>query len=384
MKAQAVIEKNPNLNHQIVADTENVLNSIIVVFSIMSGIGLIATLFLYQRKTASLAIILAVLATIIVVKLLIRSGHVRLSGIFIVSSLWIIFALLVLLGGGLNNINVVFFISLTVVAGLLLGKRATFLTAGAGIAVSIGVVLLTIFGYLPSPYFMSTPLGNLMQFGFALALTVSALNIALRDRDKALAESNQRLLNQLAAEQALKESEERFRELSIVDDLTRLYNSRHFYAQLNNELERSKRYEQPLTLLMLDLDDFKLFNDTYGHIEGDAVLSRLGQVIKRCLRETDIAFRYGGEEFTILLPMTTGAEGIVIAERIRQEFKRERFSPKPDSEVHLTVSIGIGQYEFGEDMRAFVHRVDLLMYHGKKNGKDRVCAEASREFLLKQ
>jgi len=176
--------------------------------------------------------------------------------------------------------------------------------------------------------------------------------------------------------EALQDSENRYRELSIVDDLTTLYNSRHFYVQLKDELERSNRYEQPLTLLMLDLDDFKAFNDAYGHVEGDQVLQRLGQVVKRCLRETDHAYRYGGEEFTILLPMTTGADGAVTAERIRMEFKNETFSPASGQEVHLTVSIGLAQYKPKEDVKAFVHRVDLLMYQGKKNGKDRVCSEA--------
>jgi diguanylate cyclase (GGDEF)-like protein/PAS domain S-box-containing protein len=177
-------------------------------------------------------------------------------------------------------------------------------------------------------------------------------------------------------EQELKKSEQRYRELSIIDDLTRLYNSRHFYFQLKIELRRSNRYEQPLTLLLLDLDNFKGFNDTYGHVQGDQVLQRLGQVVKRCLRETDFAFRYGGEEFTILLPMTTSADGAVIAERIRTEFKKETFSPAPDQDVHVTVSIGLAQYKTQEDMKAFVHRVDQLMYQGKKNGKDRVCYES--------
>ena len=175
-------------------------------------------------------------------------------------------------------------------------------------------------------------------------------------------------------EQELKESERRYRELSIVDDLTQLYNSRHFYVQLKIELDRSNRYEQPLTLLLLDLDDFKAFNDAYGHVEGDQVLRRLGQVVKRCLRETDFAYRYGGEEFTILLPMTTSADGTVTAERIRTEFKKEHFSPAPDQDVHVTVSIGLAQYKPQEEMKAFVHRVDQLMYQGKKSGKDRVCS----------
>jgi diguanylate cyclase (GGDEF)-like protein len=177
-------------------------------------------------------------------------------------------------------------------------------------------------------------------------------------------------------EEALRDSEKKYRELSIVDDLTQLYNSRHFYFQLKIELDRSNRYEQPLTLLLIDLDDFKQFNDAYGHVEGDQVLLRLGQVVKRCLRQTDSAYRYGGEEFTILLPMTTSKDGAVTAERIRSEFKKENFSPVPGQDVHVTVSIGLAQYKPQEDMKVFVHRVDQLMYQGKKNGKDRVCSES--------
>ena len=178
------------------------------------------------------------------------------------------------------------------------------------------------------------------------------------------------------AEETLKESENRYRDLSIIDDLTQLYNSRHFYDQLKMEIDRVDRYGQPLTLLLLDLDDFKRFNDEYGHVEGDQVLMRLGQVVKRCLRRTDSAYRYGGEEFTIIMPMTTSEEGAVTAERIRTEFKKETFSPAPGQDVHVTVSIGLAQYKPQEEMKAFVHRVDQLMYQGKKNGKDRVCSES--------
>jgi diguanylate cyclase (GGDEF)-like protein/PAS domain S-box-containing protein len=178
-------------------------------------------------------------------------------------------------------------------------------------------------------------------------------------------------------EKALQDSEKRYRELSIVDDLTQLYNSRYFYHQLKMEIDRVNRYdEQPLTLLLLDLDDFKHFNDAYGHVEGDQVLSRLGQVVKRCLRQTDSAYRYGGEEFTILLPMTTSEDAAVTAKRISAEFKKENFSPAPGQEVHLTMSIGLAQYERQEDMKAFVNRVDQLMYQAKKNGKDRFCSES--------
>ena len=129
------------------------------------------------------------------------------------------------------------------------------------------------------------------------------------------------------AENVLRESEKKYRELSIIDDLTQLYNSRHFHAQLEIEIERSNRYLQPFTLLLLDLDKFKKFNDKYGHIEGDYVLSRLGQVIKRCLRDSDSAYRYGGEEFMIMLPMATCEEGIITAKRIQAELRKEAFFP---------------------------------------------------------
>jgi diguanylate cyclase (GGDEF)-like protein len=177
-----------------------------------------------------------------------------------------------------------------------------------------------------------------------------------------------------AAIEELRESEERYRGLSIVDDLTQLYNSRHFYHQIKIEIDRAERYGQPLTLLLFDIDDFKKFNDAHGHVEGDQVLRRLGQVVKDCLRQTDSAYRYGGEEFTILLPMATSKEGIVTAERIRSEFKKETFAPAPGQEVHIMVSIGLAQYEPHEEMKDFVQRADQFMYQGKKNGGDRVCS----------
>ncbi|MCK9389949.1 MAG: sensor domain-containing diguanylate cyclase [Syntrophales bacterium] len=174
-------------------------------------------------------------------------------------------------------------------------------------------------------------------------------------------------------ESLLKDSEKKYRELSIIDALSQLYNSRYFYHQLKKEIDRVNRYgEQPITLILLDIDNFKAFNDTYGHVEGDEVISRLGQVVKRCLRQTDSAYRYGGEEFTILLPMTKIKNAVVTAERIRSEFKKEIFSPLSVQSVHVTMSLGIAQYQACEDMKTFVNRADQLMYQAKKNGKDTV------------
>jgi len=246
------------------------------------------------------------------------------------------------------------------------------------------------FGLLPrqtvDPFFNPSWMARLLHLSvvnvllFVVAYISSLTSGILKKNRNKLREQNMKLREKTAllekVEQTLRESESRFRELSIVDDLTRLYNFRHFYFQLKIELDRANRYEQPLTLLLLDLDNFKAFNDAYGHVEGDQVLIRFGQVFKRCLRKTDFAYRYGGEEFTILMPMTTSAGGAIVAERIRTEFKKEKFSPAPGQEVHMTVSVGLAQYKAQEKINAFVHRVDQLMYQGKKNGKDRVCSES--------
>lgn len=187
--------------------------------------------------------------------------------------------------------------------------------------------------------------------------------------------SDRDVTERILAQEALRENEKRYRELCIVDDLTQLYNARHFQHQLMAEIHRANRYGQPLSLLFLDLDDFKRFNDEYGHVEGDEVLMRIGQVVKRQLRQVDSAYRYGGEEFTILLPMTTVSTGTVTAERIREEFAKETFSPA-GNEIHVTVSIGVAQYRPHENGKGFVDRADRLMYQAKKRGKNTVCSES--------
>lgn len=174
------------------------------------------------------------------------------------------------------------------------------------------------------------------------------------------------------AEEKLKESEEKYRTLSIEDGLTRLYNSRYFYKILDDERSRVARYNQRLTLLFIDIDDFKKYNDVYGHLEGDAVLSRFGQLVKKSLRVADTAFRYGGEEFVILLPMTGKMEGVQLAERIRAAFEREIFVPCPQSEVQMTLSIGVAQFHREETAEAFVKRADERMYSAKQAGKNRI------------
>ncbi len=165
---------------------------------------------------------------------------------------------------------------------------------------------------------------------------------------------------------------DKLQQLAITDGLTRLFNSRHFYNQLELEADRSNRYNHPLALLLLDIDLFKEYNDTYGHLEGDKVLHRIGKVIKTCLRKMDTAYRYGGEEFTILLPETTASEAKTVAERIRAGIETERFVTDMIADARVTISIGVTEYFDNEDLSEFVQRADRAMYLSKKNGRNRV------------
>jgi diguanylate cyclase (GGDEF)-like protein len=158
------------------------------------------------------------------------------------------------------------------------------------------------------------------------------------------------------------------KKLSITDGLTQLYNSRYFYNQLKGEIERFNRYGHQLSLLLLDIDHFKEYNDTCGHLEGDKILVRIGGIIKSCLRKMDTAYRYGGEEFTVILPGTHGEEARTVAERLRTAVAAEDFS----SGRKITISIGVTQYRQDEKISSFVQRADQAMYQSKQAGRNKV------------
>jgi diguanylate cyclase (GGDEF)-like protein len=165
---------------------------------------------------------------------------------------------------------------------------------------------------------------------------------------------------------------EKLQKLAVTDGLTKLYNSRSFYSQLETEVDRFNRYKHPLALLLLDLDHFKDYNDTYGHLEGDKVLVRFSQIIKSCLRANDTAYRYGGEEFTVILPETGGEEAGTVAQRIRSALETERFSPVNGKEVKITISIGVTEYQPKEELSTFIQRADKAMYRSKQKGRNMV------------
>jgi len=172
------------------------------------------------------------------------------------------------------------------------------------------------------------------------------------------------------AEEALRESEERYRSLSLTDSLTGLFNSRHLHERLPSEIERANRYRRPLSLLVLDCDNFKSINDRFGHLDGDKVLQALAVVITRCLRSSDSGFRYGGEEFVLLLPETTADAARMLAERLCRSFANEVVESATGLPIRCTVSIGVAESFGHESENSLIRRADDASYEAKRRGKN--------------
>lgn len=183
-------------------------------------------------------------------------------------------------------------------------------------------------------------------------------------------ELRQEIIARKRIEDDLRRSELRYKELSLTDELTGLYNARHFFRQVQAEVERATRYNSPLSLCVIDIDNFKQYNDNYGHLCGDAVLSELGRLIQKLIRDADSAYRYGGEEFIIVLPEAPREEAARVAERIRVTFFEHAFYPKNTQGVHVSLSIGVTSYNPGESVSDLVDRADQNMYAAKKYGRN--------------
>lgn len=168
-------------------------------------------------------------------------------------------------------------------------------------------------------------------------------------------------------EMELVKKNEMLGKLAITDSLTELYNSRHFHDQIKRELSRLRRNPgRKLSLILLDIDHFKQLNDTEGHQMGDHVLRSLGQVIKVCIRkDVDSGYRYGGDEFVIILPDTDKAQAKVAAERIQKQFGAFKFG-------NTGLSMGITEAFSDEDEQNFIKRADEAMYTSKKEGRSRL------------
>jgi diguanylate cyclase (GGDEF)-like protein len=170
---------------------------------------------------------------------------------------------------------------------------------------------------------------------------------------------------------ALRGEKDLFEARSVSDAQTTLLNRRAFDEALSTQMATATQTRRPLSLLVLDLDNFKQFNDTYGHPEGDKVIAATGQVIRSCIRATDLGCRYGGEEFAVILPDAGHDEAMRVAERIRKEFALTVFEPRPGEKVSKTVSVGLASLQPNDSPAALFDRADGALYAAKRMGKDR-------------
>jgi len=203
---------------------------------------------------------------------------------------------------------------------------------------------------------------------------IGVLNLS-HPRPKAFHEDALRLLTLIAGQAAATIQRlllyEDMRRLAITDDLTGIYNRRHFLERLQNEIERARRYGQPFSLLFIDIDNFKELNDSFGHQLGDRILSELGSILRHWARSSDIVARYGGEEFVVLLPMTDRTRGLIAAERLRTRIERHTFHRRKK----LTVSVGVAAYPGdGDTVERLLGCVDEALYMAKNTGRNRSCA----------
>lgn len=174
--------------------------------------------------------------------------------------------------------------------------------------------------------------------------------------------------------------EDELRDMATHDGLTGLYNHEYFYTLLEDELPRADRYQHDVSLFMLDIDNFKNINDSYGHRSGDIILHTLSERLVGRVRGTDWVCRYGGEEIAILLPETDLSTAKDIAESLRVLIEQEAFSIEGDQQINITTSIGVSTYpEHAKNASALVSAADKALYEAKEKGRNRVCVYEARQ-----
>mgnify|MGYP000900407655 CR=1 FL=1 len=219
----------------------------------------------------------------------------------------------------------------------------------------VGLTLYSLGGiYIPRTFITryTIPIG--------VAIESILLSLALGARISSWREEREMLL----------ERQNLLRHLSVTDGLTGLYNKRHLMDALGREMARAQRSGEPLSLLVLDVDDFKRFNDRHGHLEGDHVLLALARVLRGQARAGDFACRFGGEEFALVLPGTNLEDARLVAERVRQAFAATPLTPGGQAAVHCTVSVGVAQMHPGDKDQELLARADRAMYQAKRQGKN--------------
>ena len=177
----------------------------------------------------------------------------------------------------------------------------------------------------------------------------------------------------------LEKANQKLEKLSITDGLTGFYNYRYLDELLDNEIGRAKRYDLDLTCIMIDLDDFKMVNDNYGHLYGDKVLRTCAKIIQNNIRDTDFPARYGGDEFFVVLPHTDIEKAQYLADRIFNDIKEYSFSPKENVHYVQNLSVGLATFvaESMESKEDLIKEVDVALYNSKRAGKNRISVSES-------
>jgi diguanylate cyclase (GGDEF)-like protein len=167
----------------------------------------------------------------------------------------------------------------------------------------------------------------------------------------------------------------------VTDHLTRLYNRRYFMNRAGEEIERSLRHQAPLSVLMVDIDHFKVFNDTYGHATGDRVLQTVARAMQDALRTSDICARHGGEEFAVLLPSTPGENAYYVAERVRRTLSGTRYTGLGlPAEANITISVGVATCpRDATELDALMELADKALYRAKAEGRDQVVLHGAEQ-----
>ncbi|MDD8013388.1 MAG: diguanylate cyclase [Acidobacteriota bacterium] len=194
----------------------------------------------------------------------------------------------------------------------------------------------------------------------------------------------QRIL-ETAALRKLAGEREYYKDLSNSDGLTQVGNYRHFHYVLQQEIDRQRRFDRPLTLLMIDIDDFKRVNDRFGHLAGDMVLIKIASLLRDEVRGFDYVARYGGDEFTVILPEISGIEALAVGRRIMASIGENEFaSPAMKELSRPSVTIGIASFpQDAGEVQDLVARADEAMYAGKKAGKNCICVFGDEENIIR-
>jgi diguanylate cyclase (GGDEF)-like protein len=178
------------------------------------------------------------------------------------------------------------------------------------------------------------------------------------------------ILRIISAQAAISIENARLFELATTDGLTKLYVHRYFQLLLDQEIQRSRRHNKIIALVMMDIDNFKSFNDTYGHQLGDKVLKNVARAVKKISRINDVVARYGGEEFVMILPETDAPQAMIAAEKIRASVAEIEI-PHENQKLHVTISLGVAIFPLhASEKEALIHAADAALYTSKHRGKN--------------